>query len=231
MDWVEPFLEEHEDLREYVDLIVVPPTGKEVVAEFSEFGDHFNDSDLFDTGYEFLVHDGHGHGLTRLAQYVISRRKGNGHKLAVSFAMQRACTAPTNDTFWGGRKAFWQTHGEVYANDVRRKLATRGVNLGPNDEYMPELARFRGDTEAVVSFDGGRDHIRKVCQQRGWACDGAVTVKGRGPDVDPHVPTRPVHENLMPELAGNMVKKNPDLARKTNAELRQMVYDKHGPTK
>lgn len=228
-DPVEMFLEKNSDLRPYADLVVYPPTVAETIAEFPECR---GDSTLEERAYEFIRFYGEV-GLTRMAHYVICRRKGESHQMAAMFALQAAPCLNTNDTFWAGRKKFWQVFGEGYADDVRSKLAKQGIKLGEGAEYLPELARFRGDPEAVVPSHAARDHIRKVCESRGWTCDGAVKTKGRQPESDPHAPEncQPLGEDIIRQKARQMVSENPDLGRKSRRELRQKVLDKHGPSK
>lgn len=230
-DWIEDFLKQRPHLREHVDLLVVPPTLDEVVQEWPEAA---NEPELAAGEIRFArnAHDNQGHGLTVLALYVISRRSGTNHEFAMMLANQKAPGIETNDTFWAGRKRFDQVFGEMYANDVRRRLSQRGVRLRENDEYMPELARFLGDPEAVVPFGGGRDYIRKLCEKRGWACEGAVRVKEREPVSDPHAPENcvPIAPKLVDELIREKCRENPELRRKPKAELREMVIAQHGPS-
>jgi len=139
----------------------------------------------------------------------------------------------TSDTFWAGRKSWVSVYGEEYANRTKKALAAKGVNLKPGDEYMPELARHPNDPEAVIPFGNARGYIKNLCEKRGWGVDGAVTVKHREPEKDPLADENcaPMPMDLVRKKASAMVKKNPDLRYKTKAELRQMVLQKHGPSK
>lgn len=227
--WIEDFLTARPQYREHVDLLVLPPTFTEVVDEFPE-ADCELDLQTGERRFGRGCHDSNGHGLTVLALYVIARRNSATHEFAMILSMQKAPGIETNDTFWAGRKRFDQVFGETYADTVRTKLAAQGVHLGETGEYMPELARFQGDPQAVVPFHGARDHIRKLCEKRGWECNGAVTVKEREPLIDPHSPEAcsPLHPKLVDQLAIDECRKNPDLQRKTKGELRAMIREKHG---
>lgn len=230
MKWYEKLVEDHTHLAGVVDLLVIPPTVDEVVAEYPEIT---AEGDLLNAAYQLVVHDGQGRGLTRLALYVSSRRKGNTHKFATAMALQKIWGTKTTDTFWAGRKPFYEVYGESYADDVRKKLAKRGVSLGPQQEYFPELARFRGDPEAVISFDGARSRIKSLCEKRGMACEGAVNVDHREPGIDPHDPYnhRPLGEDIIRRNIAKMVKDDPSLKGKSRAEMREAVIAKHGPSK
>lgn len=234
--WIEEFLDARPQFREHVDLLVVPPEFHEVVANFPEAD---CEPDLRDGEYRFVrnAHDGKGHGITQLALYVIARRNLATHEFAMILALQKPPGIETNDTFWAGRKRFDQVFGEDYANGIRAGLLKKGINLGATGEYMPELVRpgmgfspKNPDPEAVVPFGGGRDYIRRLCEKRGWACNGAVTTKDREPISDPHAPENccPLHPKLVDELAIKECRKHPELQEKTKGELRQMIVDRHG---
>ena len=227
--WIEDFLTARPQYREHADLLVLPPTIQEVVEEFPEAA---NEIDLTYAEMRFarFCHDGKGHGLTMLALYVIARRTLATHKFAMILALQKPPGIETSDTFWAGRKRFDQVYGEEYANRIRLNLSKKGITLGPTDEYMPELARYQGDPQAVVPFSGARDHIRKLCETRGWACNGAVNVKEREPLSDPigAENCKALHPKLVDQLAIQECRKNPDLQQKTKRELREMIVDKHG---
>jgi hypothetical protein len=51
--------------------------------------------------------------------------------------------------------------------------------------YLGQLARFPGDPEAWVD---GRGDVKRICEQRGWSCDGAIQVAARG--EAPKLPSR-----------------------------------------
>lgn len=229
MSPIEQFLEDHPEWSESVDIAAVPPEWDESVAKFPEID---GELDLHDRCHQYVMFNkASGIGMTRLALYVHSRNRGNSHKMAVSCAMQQSIGSQTNDSFWGGRKPFWEHYGEQYANRIRAMLAKRGVRLGENREYMPEIARFPGDPEAVVDFADGRSHIKSLLEKRGWGAEGAVNLQPKGPESDPHEPSVPVAENLVPSLASDMVRKDPSLIKHSKQELREMVYEKHGPSK
>ena len=234
--WIEAFLEDRPQYREHVDLLVLPPTIDEVIEEFPEADCEI---DLEQGAHRFAhgCHDGQGHGLTVLALYMIARRNLTTHEFAMMLALQKPPGIETNDTFWAGRKRFDQVFGEEYANRIKSGLAKKGIHLKNGDEYCPELVRpgfgpKNPDPQAVVPFHGGRDYIRKLCETRGWACNGAVNVKEREPLSDPHGPENcvPLHPQLVDQLAINECRKNPELQRKTKGELREMIREKHGPT-
>ncbi len=221
---IETYLKNNPQQRRYADLLVMPPTADEIRAEFPDA-----DKDLIER-CDGAISD-EGFLLSRGAFYVILRRQGECDRVAAMLALQRPARGQTNDTFWGGRKHFSEVYGEEYANQIRKGLARQGINLKAGDEYMPELARFRCDPEAVVPFGGGRSYIKSICEKRGWACEGAENVEHREPDEDPWATHTPLGEDIIRTNIQRMVKKDPSLKRKSRSELREAVLAKHGPSK
>lgn len=217
------YLTRHPEWREHQDLLMVQPTASEVVDEFpdAEGCSLLNDENARATD-----------GSTRLAMYVRLRREGKDHRWADMMASQRPPGGQTTDTFWAGRKHFSEVYGEDYANRVKKALAKRGINLRPNEEYMPELASYRGDPAAVVPFSGARSYIKGLCERRGAACEGAVNVDARQPDYDPYDPKNctPLGKDIVNNFAREEAKTNPDFKRKSRAEQRAHILSKHGPT-
>jgi hypothetical protein len=137
----------------------------------------------------------------------------------------------TTDTFWAGKKPWHEVFGERYANRVKSELARKGVNILPGQEYMPELARFVGDPEAVVPFNGARSYMKKLCESRGWAINGAANVEHREPDSDPYETATPLAEDIIREKGRQMVKKDSKLRGKSRQEVRDAVLERFGPSK
>lgn len=219
-------------LKPHADLIMFPPRWDEITFAYPET---VGSQALEDNAHRFVpgcIVDAH-QGLTVLGLYCICRRDGTAHRLAEMLALQKPPGIETTDSFWSGRKRFDEVYGEMYANDVRKRLAARGVHLGATSEYMPELARFLGDPEAVVTFDGARDQIRNRCRQRGWECNGAVTAPYREPEIDPHsreacVPLAP---DIIAEMHAQECVHDPRLALSSTAETTERILDKHGPSR
>lgn len=225
MTRLERWLTENPDWRPYVDLVVYPPSPDELTQEFSGISLEVL------TRCGELVSECGGH-VSRGAIYVRVRRENpkSGDKWAAMLSLQAPPGIHTTDTFWSGRKSWVDVYGEEYANRTRKALAAKGINLKAGDEYMPELARHPNDPEAVIPFGNARGYIKRLCENRGWACDGAVTTKHREPEADPLADENcvPMGMDLVRKKASAMVRSNPALRSKTKAELRQMVLEKHG---
>ena len=68
--------------------------------------------------------------------------------------------------------------------------------------YLSGLAAFSGDPRAWVS---GRGDVQKVCEERGWDCEGSVNVKAFRPQEPRQVAVAPdlVAEHVERELEAN----------------------------
>lgn len=233
MTRLEKWLKDNEDWRPYVDLVVYPPLPEELMKEFKDVS-----SEVLARCGE-LVSEGGGQ-VSRGALYVRIRREDKkcGDRWATLLALQQPPGINTTDTFWAGRKPWYEVYGDpsskknnTYINDIKRGFARQGIDLG-NREYMPELARFKYDPEAIVPFEGARSCIKNLCEKRGMACHGAVETSHRQPDrdllADENCPMAP---DLIRQKARNMVKQDPSLKSKSKKELRELVLAKHGPSK
>ena len=220
---IEKFVDDNPEYRQYYDLIICPPSVNEAVEEFPEVA---SDSDLVERWNEYVKRP-----VTRMALYLISRRKGSSHTFAAACACQSFPSAMTEDVFWGGRKHFAEVYGDAYHSEVKSLLAQQGHSLSAHDEYMPELAQYKGDPRAVVSRSQGRSYIKKLCESQGLACEGGVTVKGRAPTSDPLAPENCV--DMAPDLVAENFERfsedNPDEARKIpKKEIKAAMVEKHG---
>lgn len=169
-------------------------------------------------------------GVTRLAHYIKMRRCGESHDLAEMCALQMSPKAETDREFFAGIGSLEsQFGGEGHTNDMDQVIATakrHGYKPNLNDVYVPGLASFRGDPKAFVPPTGGRGHIKRVCEQRGWECEGTVKTKYREPERDPVDRAVPLAEDLIRKNAADALRKDPSLKRNPRA-LRQQVIEKH----
>ena len=224
----EKFFRENEDWRVYADIVAYPPLPEELMSEF-----HDVSPEVLARCRE-MVMEGGGY-VSRGAIYVRVRREGeergqNADRWATMLCLNAPPGLKTTDSFWAGRKPWHEVFDPRYCAGVKKELAKRGINIGPNQEYMPELARFRGDPEAVVPFEGARSYMKKLCERRGWAMEGAVTVEHREPESDPY--DAPIADDLVRQKARQMVKLKPDTFKGLNRkEAKQKVLDKFGPSR
>jgi len=225
---LEAFFRDNEDWRKYSDLVALPPLPEEMMSEFSDIC-----PEVLARCMEF-VNEGGG-SVTRGAVYLRVRREDKreaGDKWASMLALNAFPGIQTTDTFWGGRKPWHELYTADYAANVKKKLAENGFNIKAGDEYMPELARFVGDPEAVVPFGGARSYIKKLCETRGWAATGAVNVKHREPDADLLANENcPLSEKVIRQKTSDLVRLDPSLKKLHRQEMREKVLEKFGPSR
>ncbi len=108
------------------------------------------------------------------AHYIACRKEGTSHNLAEMFALAAPPMSNTDREFLQGHCNGNQFIGQEQIGDFYRKEAeAAGVN--PTGKvYMAGLANYPGDPEAWVS---GRGDVQRVCEQRGFDCEGSVNVK------------------------------------------------------
>lgn len=111
------------------------------------------------------------------ALYERCRREGTDHNLAVMFAERRPPGCVTNKVFLRGfGKLRDQFQSQEDFNVVLQGARAKGYEPSSNDVYLSAIADDIGDPKAFVK-DDARGHIKKVCEERGWNCDGLVKVE------------------------------------------------------
>lgn len=108
--------------------------------------------------------------------YIDCRQKGTSHNLAEMFALGQAPMANTDREFLEGRENGRQFEKNPELGDFyRREAEARGADV-TGKVYLSGLAAFPGDPRAWVS---GRGDVRRLCEDRGWGCEGSVSVPVR----------------------------------------------------
>lgn len=221
--YIDHFFEQHPEWREYSDLVVLPPTAHEAIlewpeVEFSELIRHPDEDSQF--------------GVTRLALYIRSRRQGQSHRFAEMVATQRPPRCMTDDVFFAGMRPWKATMTPHQRRAVMRQAQRHGFVPPADAVYHSSLARYPGDPEAFVTKAMGRGYIQNLCERRGWACEGAVNIKGRAPEKDMLAPENcvPLADDIVRAKAREMIRENPDVARLKPAEIKAKVIEKYGPS-
>lgn len=143
-----------------------------------------NEEDLVDVCWVITTIAG-SRGVERLygakdideVYYCAMRLDGASHKWAEMLALQ---SPPMSNT----DREFLEGSGEQFAKtphmgDYYKSVAERHGKNVKGMKYISGLARFPGDPDAFVT---GRGDVQRVCEARGWDCDGSVKVKGRKPE-------------------------------------------------
>lgn len=216
---VQEFLKRHPEWKGSIDLVIYPPTWEEALKLHPE---------LEYDQLEKIAHHGVSPGVSRLAVYMMLRAKKSPHKLALMVACQRGPRVMTDAVFFERQPRLADQF--VTPQQMAKVIAIakrNGYTPNSTDVYLPEIAAYQGDPLAFVPATGGRSHIKKVLEKRGWQSDGAVTTPYVEPASDPHEQKVALAPDIVKNLACEMVKKDPSLRRKTKAELTEKVLDKH----
>lgn len=138
-------------------------------------------------------------------RYVSMRRNGVTHKLAEMLARKKGPGLKTDSEFLKGRR-----DGKDFARDPKmgmyyKQLAERaGVSVN-GKVYQRSLASYPGDPKAWVD---GRGDVERVCLERGYNCEGMVTVK-QGPRPAP--PKVVVAPDILARTAAELRRENPGM--------------------
>lgn len=212
------------EFKKCPDLIVSPPSPEEIQEQWGDV-----DSSVLQRCYELVKQD-----ITRGAQYWMMRQSGSNDRFAAMISLQSGPGLSTDDTFFHGQKPLYDQFGsQKHLDRYLQAAKKRGFTPSTNATYFPNLARFQGDPEAFVTRAQGRSYIRKLCERRGWACEGDINVNHREPESDPLASEncKPLGEDIIRDRAAEMVKKDPGLKRLNRTELREKIISNHGPRK
>lgn len=158
------------------------------------------------------------------AAYLAMRRSGQSHAIAELLACRQAPGAVTDREFLAGHCNGSQFAADPAAGNQAKKIAeSQGMNT-TGKVYLSGLARYYGDPKAWVS---GRGDVQKVCEERGWQCDGMVKVKPRQTDQEPEKVA--IGEDIVNEAAAKALRDEPDLRKKPVREIKEMVRERHLP--
>lgn len=182
---------------------------------------------ITDKEFERLI-DLFGHELTgtlmlskqRATIYLLARSKGTASKMALMFACQQAPEARTDDQWWCKNKPFWQEYDARGTANVAAACARNGVKLGRNDDYIPWLAKYPGDPDAVISGHGSpRERIKRAHQ--------LLVEHQERQAMKPAVPLR---EEYVQEKFDELCQEHPELRRvppKEKRKIRNQIIRKH----
>jgi len=215
---LQSFLAQNDEWQSCPDLVVDPPTQEELTEKFGMVDDQvLSRCDEWITSH-----------VTRGAQYWMMRMRGSNDSFAAMISLQQGPGLDTDDVFFSGQKPLYDQFGSQKHLDRYLKASkAQGFTPPVNSTYFPNLARFPGDKEAYVTRAQGRSYIKKLCESRGWACEGGVNVAHRQPESDPYAKENcvPLGEDFIREREAKALRENPKVDRR---ELRERIIEKHG---
>lgn len=115
---------------------------------------------------------------SEVLHFVECINEGTSPTLAEMFASAQAPCAVTDATFLAGHCNGSQFAGQEAEGDFIRRVAESEGQSVKGKVYLGGLAKYPGDPKAWVD---GRGDVKKVCEERGWNCEGSVNVKSFEP--------------------------------------------------
>lgn len=166
-----------------------------------------------------------------LAEYVAMRERGEPHGFAAMLVMQQPPACQTDATFFEGRGTLSDQLGKA-VNHYTHIAEQHGYRPGARDVYEPGLARFQGDPEAFIPAVGGKGHVKRVLEKRGYRVkrsDSASHGLGVEAIQQPPPKAKRMGNDLIRDNAQKMIQQDPSLAKLSKRDLKEAVIEKHGP--
>lgn len=166
------------------------------------------------------------------AHYELCLKNGCAPRLAEMLAFRSPQRVLTDREYFEGRGTLAKQFDgdERVLEHVVGEAMKQGYRPNANDVYCSAIAESVGDPKAFVPATGGRGHIQKVLEERGWESDGIVKTKRREL-VEAQQPV-PLGHDLVVKNAIKMLTKDPDLARRASKrEIKEEVIHRHGAKK
>jgi|GEM_PF-4745890 len=129
----------------------------------------------------------------------------------------------TDRGFLYGTENGKQFEGKEYIGDYYKGVADKSNVSINGKKYISQLARFPGDPEAWVS---GRGDIQRICEERGYNCEGSVNVKAMK-EVVPQAPKPLADDIIRREVAKKVKAHGGKVSKKKLENFRDDVLTKH----
>ncbi len=150
------------------------------------------------------------------AIYEAAIKNGCTPRMAEMLAARKGPGLNTDTAWWAGNTHFAEEHGEEYAERTRRLVEKNGGRMGPHDDYIPWLARFPGDPQAVVSGMDARSEIKRAANTHQAEIVRRETA-----------PNPPLAPGLVEEKIAQIVPEKEKLPKKEKRKLQQEIIEKH----
>lgn len=153
---------------------------------------------------------------------------GDARRMQEILESHAAPGVSTDSTFFAGVGSLNQQILDPRSRERLHKNAKKmGIPLTGNEFYQPGLAKFPCDPRACISQAGGKAQIRKMVEEKGTGCEGAITVKAR---QRPPEPKCQLHPRIVARHMQRMLKE-PGNALRDRREMVAEIIEKHGPQK
>lgn len=159
--------------------------------------------------------------------YELCLAEGCSETLAEMLALAEPPGAMTDAVFLQGMGGCYdQFRGNAYLGDEYGRMAKRDGVDATGKVYLSGLAAYPGDPRAWIA---GRGDVRRVCEERGWGCEGAVSV----PVANVAQPERTFHvaEDLVEDRVAAVLEQMPaqEAACVDTEDLREQVVERLRP--
>jgi hypothetical protein len=145
---------------------------------------------------------------------------GCSQRLAELFASRKCPALRTGKQWAAGNTPFWKQYDERGTAKVAANCERNGCKLGRNDDYIPWLAKFPGDPDAVISGHGSpRERIKRAHQ---------LLIEHQNRQA--HRPATPLREDYIQEKFEDLCQEHPELRRvppKEKRKIRNQIIRKH----
>lgn len=158
--------------------------------------------------------------------YVLCRKEGTSHNLAEMYAFGQPPMSKTDREFLEGHHNGNQFEGAEWVGDHYKAIAESEGQCVKGKIYLNGLAAYPGDPRAWVT---GRGDVQKVCEERGWDCEGMVDVKARRQPEKERLPM-PVGEDIVAAKVESICAELPDGHMVDRADLTEQVREKLAPS-
>lgn len=109
---------------------------------------------------------------------------------------------------------------------LQGNLAKHGYKLKSDDHYIPTVARFPGDPEAVVSNTQGLGDLKRNLESRGNETRGMINVEHNN-DRPPTKKTR-LNPKIVNRIDRRNLSANPDLVKTDVRDRHADIVERHG---
>lgn len=135
----------------------------------------------------------------------------------------------TDDVFLAGLPTLDEQLDARMLKMFKEQAAKKGVALSGNEHYIPTMAKYFGDPDAIVTHGQARGHIKKVCEKNDWNCDGAVSNEREGPQSDPDDDRVRLSKSIVNRKIQERMATDPEgTAKMDRRDLEADIIEKHG---
>ncbi len=148
--------------------------------------------------------------------YDAAIKNGCTPRMAEMLAARKGPGLNTDTSWWAGNTHFSEEHGDEYAERTRKLVERHGGHMGPHDDYIPWLARFPGDPNAVISGMDAKSGIARAAETH-----QAEIVRRKTKPAPPLAP------DLVEEKVSQVAPDHDKLPAKEKQKLKQEIIEKH----